>query len=194
MSTPADNWVSPNYTEADKGSTPSPDDLVEVFRDRVDGWQLAIAEEMLRQIEDSPTYPRMRHAGYALISVVFSYFEMVGQCVKTPGTKTRPTADFVAGFEDVYPGWQGRTADIETIYDRIRCGMFHNGYTKRGVYIDGEYTATFELRNGVVLLNPHLLVRDLRSHFTAFTARLESSASTDLRANLVELMNRLTIR
>ena len=69
--------------------------------------------------------------------------------------------------------------------------MFHNGYTKRGVYIDGEYTATFELKNAVVLLNPHRLVRDLRAHFTAFTTRLEDASNTDLRTNLVELMKRL---
>jgi hypothetical protein len=190
MATPADNWVSPHFTEADKGSTPDNDALIEVFRDRIDGWQLSIAEEMLRQIEDSPLYPAMKHAAYALISVVFSYFEMVGQLVKMPGKKTGATDDFVAGFEDVYPAWKGRTRDIETVYDRIRCGMFHNGYTKRGVYIDGDYTVTFELKSGIVQLNPHTLVRDLRKHFTALTTRLEIKTNSNLRSNLIELLNR----
>jgi hypothetical protein len=69
--------------------------------------------------------------------------------------------------------------------------MFHNGYTKRGVYIDGEYTETFAMDKGVVLLNPHMLVRDLRNHFTSFVARLEDKSNADERANLVELFNRL---
>jgi hypothetical protein len=182
--------ISANYTEADKGSTPTTSDLVEVFRDRVDTWQLAVAEEMLWQIENPSAFPKMEHAAYGLISVVFSYFELVGQFVKTPGTRTGATEDFVAGFIDVYSAWKGRKVDIEAIYDRIRCGMFHNAYTKLGVIIDGGYTVTFEIRNGNVYLNPHMLVRDLRTHFTGLTTRLENTANADLRKNLEDLMNR----
>ena len=192
MATPADNWVSPHFTEADKGSNPSDDDIIVVFADRVDGWQLAIAEELLRQVEDPPAYPAMKHAGYALISVVFSYFEMIGQCVKATGSAPSPTADFVRGFRDVYPATAFTDPEIEVIYDRIRCGMFHNGYTKRGVYIDGDYTQTWDLdkANNVVKLNPHRLIRDLRAHFTSFVTRLENTANQRERANLVALFNR----
>jgi len=187
MATPRNNWVSPNYTEADKGTNPSESDLVEVFRDRVDGWQLAIAEEMLRQVEDSATYPAMRHAGYTLISVVFSYFEMVGQIIGR-GQQPSPTEDFVRGFKDVYPKTRLTTGEIKIIYGRVRCGMYHDGYTKRGVYISSRYKQTFEMKKGIVLLNPHLLIPDLRTHFGALTLRLEDPRNKKLRANLLKLM------
>ncbi len=110
------------------GFSPSDNDIIVVFADRVEGWQLGIAEEMLRQIEDSSIYPAMKHAGYALISVVFLYFEMIGQCVNPTGGVPSPTVDFVRGFRDVDPNTPFSDHEIEIVYDRIRCGMYHNGY------------------------------------------------------------------
>jgi hypothetical protein len=84
---------------------------------------------------------------------------MIGQCVNLAGTPPSPPADFVRGFRGVYPTTPLGPAEIEIVYDRVRCGMFHNGYTKRGVSIDGEYKQTWDLdrADNVVKLNPHLI-------------------------------------
>src|SRR5262245_48207051 len=121
------NWVSPNYQDTKFGANPSDDDKIEIFCDRVDGWQLKIAEEMLRQIIAQQP-PLMQHAAYAMISVVFTYFEMIGQIVKQKaGEKSGATGDFVRGFKEVFPTTPLKDNEIEIVHDRIRCGMFHNG-------------------------------------------------------------------
>lgn len=184
------NWVSPRLKDTDFADPPRDDEKISVFEDRVDGWHLKAAEEMLRQIE-SKQPPVMQHAAYALISVVFSYFEMVGQIVKRrAGEKAGATGDFVRGFKNVFPATSLTDAQVEIVYDRIRCGMFHNGYTKKGVHIDGGFTEVFEYKNNVVLLNPHLLVPAIRQHFTGLVALLKDPANTDERTRFLDLFDR----
>jgi hypothetical protein len=185
------NWVSPRFKDTEFSDPPTDDDKIAVFEDRVDGWQLRIAEELLRQIEIQQP-PPMQHAGYALISVLFPYFEMIGQILKKQaGEKTGATGDFVRGFKQVFPTAALTDPEIEIVYDRIRCGMFHNGYTKKGVYIDGEYTEVFEYKNGVVQLNPHLLVPAIRSHFATLAALLKDKANTEERSRFIDLFDRV---
>lgn len=184
-------WISPNYTDTDRGPNPSTDDKIEVFRDRVDGWQISIAEEMLRQIENSKDFPAMRHAGYALISVVFSYFEMVGQCKAPAGSTPSPTADFIRGFKAIYPATQLTDLEIKSVYDRVRCGMYHNGYTKRGVLIDSTFTPTFSFNHGNLHLNPHTLVRDIRTHFSDFIKALCAGNNHNDRTSFESLFDRV---
>ncbi len=191
MSTVPISFISPTYTTADFPN-PTLDDKVEIFRDRVDGWQIAIAEELLRQITNAQPAAPMKHAGYCLISITFSYFEMIGQCL---GGVTNPTNDFIRGFRAVYPTTTFPNSDIQILYDRIRCGMFHNGYTKRGVFINGTYSPTFSFDSDkTVLLNPHALVLDIRQHFTGVIVMLLDSTHTTERTHFENLFDRPPIR
>ena len=183
-----DDWVSPNYPMSKFGPNPTIDDLITIFDDRVDGWQLRIAEEMLTQIGDAST-PDMKHCGYALISVVVSYFEMAGQLFKPVKNSPSPGRDFEAGFRDVYPKTPLQSSEIGRIYDGVRCGMYHSGYTKRGVFIDGTFPTSFAVEPDCVLLNPHLLIPELRANFASLIPRLRNTANTDMRLNFEQLYN-----
>lgn len=155
-----DNWVTPisqrkhftqpNYTLKDK---------IRIFEERVDGWQLQIAEEILKRIKAKK--PKcMKHAAYALISVVISYFEMIGHCIETG---TSDTSCFRAGFKAVFDRTTLTDTQISKIYRKVRCGMYHVAYTNKGVILDGTYKEVFTVLGDRIELNPHRIIPAIRA-------------------------------
>ena len=68
--------TSRSHRDGQFGSNPTFDQKVEIFSERVLGWQLDVAEEMSRQffqaLSDENADVPMRHCGFAVISVIFS--------------------------------------------------------------------------------------------------------------------------
>lgn len=123
------HFVSRKYLSSDFASPPTLDEKVTVFEDRVLGWQIDIAQEVRRQIESGGDNGPFRHAGYALVSLLFSYFEMIAQFIEGTSSQGGSKATFVRGFKYVYPSTTMSNSNIEEVYKRVRCGMYHDGFT-----------------------------------------------------------------
>lgn len=150
------------------GKLPRPwslDQKIDVYECMVDVWQLGASVAMLRQIESHQPPSAWSHSAYALLSVVFSYFEMIGKSLN-PSAAASGTAgnDFNVGFCDVYPAFNppngnfsdkivqpsGPAAlnpDIQPVVrfrDRVRNGIYHLGYTKGAVILHNQKPIDFE--------------------------------------------------
>src|SRR5438128_1505393 len=94
--------ISRNYTDSDFDGSPSLDDKITIFADRVLGWQLDIAEEIRTQIENEQNHgTAIQHAGFALLSILFSYFEMIAQYQKGEESDSKSKRFFELGIESV---------------------------------------------------------------------------------------------
>jgi hypothetical protein len=106
--------------------------MLDLFECRVDVWQFGPAVEILKELDDNATDPASvwAHGAYALLGLVFTYFEMIG---KTLNPNSRPTGtagvDFNYGFSDVYSSFApapGRDftdpsiPDVAAFRDRVR--------------------------------------------------------------------------
>jgi hypothetical protein len=176
------------------------DDMLDLFECRVDVWQLGTAVAILREIEshDPAGSSIWAHSAYALVAVVFSYFEMIGKTLN-PESKTRNTAnvDFNFGFCDVYSQHCGSTSGrddrsvptVQQFRDRVRNGMYHLGYTKGGLFLHNEpdlddFTVDTSKADARYMVNPHRLTRTVVAHFPTLMHRLrevtpESAALRD---------------
>lgn len=141
------------------------DQKIEIYESMVDVWQLGAGVAILRQIEAHQQPSTWSHSAYGLLSIVFSYFEMIGKSLN-PNSAASGTAgtDFNYGFCDVYPTFApangnfadkipqpGTTAlpnaDIQPVVrfrDRIRNGIYHLGYTKGAVVLHNQEQVDFE--------------------------------------------------
>jgi hypothetical protein len=173
------SYISRNYLNT-SFPDPSIDEKIEVFEDRVIGWQIEIAETIEKLIR---TEPSMHHAGYALVSVLFSCFEMMAQFIEGKPSDGGSKKAFVRGFKYVYPGTKLMDAEIEGIYSKIRCGMYHDGHTKFGTLISSSYPDTFSVNGDTTLLNPHKLVADVKNHFQGYVSTLKDKMKTTERNN-----------
>ena len=68
------HWIGPHFRSDFFGErypdSLSLEDKIAIFSDGVRGWQLDVADKVLRQD---------RHSGFAALSIVISYFEMIAR-------------------------------------------------------------------------------------------------------------------
>lgn len=189
-----DVWLPPMVLLRQKSKPWSLPDKLDIFECRVEVWQLGVAVAVLKEMECPNRKGIWSHSAYGLVAIVFSYFEMIGK-ILNPSSKKRNSAsqDFKAGFCDVYPefrtGSGEPSSDVSQYLDRVRNGMYHLAYTKRGLWIHHDHEVSlkdFEVKpasdlpnklgfsgtDPVYLMDPHRVTRTIVSHFSGFVSRL----------------------
>jgi hypothetical protein len=169
------------------------DDMLDLFECRVEVWQLGPAVEILKALEKDRLNPPSvwAHGAYALVAVVFSYFEMIGKTLN-PNSQSSGTAgvDFNYGFCDVYPAFvptptkdlqDSAVPDVVAFRDRVRNGIYHLGYTKGNLFLwdepsQDDFVVDRSSADDKYRVNPHGTTRTIVDHFPTFLARVRGSA------------------
>jgi len=165
---------------------------IDVFECSVEVCQLGVAVEILKEIERHEDPSIWSHSAFGLVSIIFSYFEMIGKTLN-PKSATRDTAwkDFNYGFCDVNQEYMPANGDytdrnlpdVKAFRDRIKNGMYHLAGIKSGVCIRrSTLEKDFEVlktSSGETLyfMDIHLVTRTIVNHFPCFMARLRQSES-----------------
>jgi len=176
----------------------TPEDKIDIFECRVEVWQLGVAVQILKRMECPKREAIWSHAAYGLIAITFSYFEMIGKILNPYSKKWKTGSDFTMGFCDVYPRFKSAggepAAEVAQFQDRIRNGMYHLAYTKRGLLIhhsnevsmedfDTKQASELPKQLGlsgperVYLMDPHRVTRTIVQHFGDFMSRLRQPSS-----------------
>ena len=179
--------ISPHFTTEHFEESLSVEDRVMLFADRVRGWQLDIADWL-------QSHP---HAGFAILAIVSSYFEMIAKYEAGHTSDTASRQYFKRGVKSVLgPHTEPSGASIpdrllNLLYDEVRCGMYHAGITGPRVRISGDRSVpAVALDGNGITLNPHELVRILQDHFSQYVVRLLDSSNDELRANFKACFDR----
>jgi hypothetical protein len=190
-------WISPSFQDVDYPFPHSLDTKIILFEDRVLGWKLNIADQM---INGSKEQPAINHSGYATLDVIFSYFEMIAKYEAGFAKAGKSKDYFKAGVYSVFPEFNhipapttpltpvGNVVSIvdvilDLMYEGIRCGLYHSGITNGRIMLTGEIKTPmgFDLQNQMLIINPHLLVPRLEIHLRDYVGRLRDTNNTDLR-------------
>ena len=102
----ADFCISPKHKRSDFPRVLTLDDKIEVFEDRTLGWQLDIAERVANGVkaDDGTTKCKpTKHSGFAVLHILFSYFEMIGTLETGYTGEGRSKEYFKEGFCSVFP-------------------------------------------------------------------------------------------
>jgi len=179
-------WITPCHEREDFGETLTFADKVLIFEEQVTGWLLDIADACMNS-----TIPcvrqAMRHAGFAVLLMVFSYFEMIakykeGYTRDLSHKEIRSAEYFRKGVQDVFSDimsdWDKKnTEDTLTILFRAgRCGFYHSGVAHMRIAISHTYPVlAYDSRSQRVLVNPHRLVPHLKEHVRKYTRALRGA-------------------
>lgn len=170
--------ISPHFTTEHFREPLSIEDKISLFSDRVRGWQLDIAE----YLESHP------HAGFAILSIVSSYFEMFAKYEAGYTLETASKKYFKEGLKSVLGPHTQPTGSIpdralSLLYEEVRCGMYHAGITGPRVRLSGSTAAAIVLQGEAVTVNPHQLVMILQDHFSRYVSQLLDPANDQRRRN-----------
>jgi hypothetical protein len=153
--------ISPRYTLA-KLEGERLEDMIDVFEDQMRGWL----------IEPANALRYYQHAGFGILAIVLSYFEPIGQFLE--GKADDPTIPDTLFHE---------------LYDQVRCGIFHQGITKRKVMIRPQGPHPIEVIYGAghvvtqVEIVPINLIDSINNHLVRYVADLRNPENQDLRSN-----------
>jgi hypothetical protein len=176
--------ISPRYFQEDFPAGLSLDQKIEVFGDRVQGWQLDPAQELANKVS---------HSGFAVLHVVMSYFESVAKFRDGFCSRGESSAYFKRGFEWVFQEVrqlpdERRDELLGMFYEKVRCGLYHTGMTGTRILLTGEIPVPIQINIKeadivVIAINPHSIVVPLRAHLSDYLRELRNPANEQLRRN-----------
>ncbi len=123
-------FISRNYTNKSFGGHPTLDEKIIILEDRVRGWQLDPAKQMRDTLIAGEGFENYQ---FALLAMLFSYFEMIGRYIDGATGFGNPGRAFKRGLGYVFPNLN--KSDRTAIYRRIRCGIYHAGIVQNGATI-----------------------------------------------------------
>lgn len=151
--------------------------------------------EHLHRFEVARAMLSISHSNYAILMVLFAYFETIAQCLtgettlrseETPQVaaalkaggyipkKATPTGSrklFLKGFRFVYPNSPLSDQLIEEIYGAVRCGLYHSGEVSGISYRIGTHDS---MGTGGFVYNQHQNHRSLDINPRKLLDELES--------------------
>lgn len=181
MPTP-DVLISPNYRLSDFGGIPSIDNKITIFEDRIKGWFLDVAGRV--DLLDG-NLKEFRDQDFAVLAILAVYFEMIAQYHTGMSSNGASQTQFCTGICFVFPD-QFSDKEQRTIYRSLRCALYHNGLT-RGAVVGRDHQEAFHFENGLVWINPSVLLQEIRKHFTRYITELRNAASTTERQRFLTI-------
>ena len=193
MSQEPKTQISPHFP-SEKLDSPSIEDLIDVFEDRLVGWLLAPAKKLLM-------HPIDQIPGFALS---LSYFEGIAIYMRGEDSRNKSRQFFTEGFVDVFRSSRLPTAVLERVanvlYEDCRCGFFHDAMFRTRVFFGEHFgeplVITVPRINGVIdqsgevqsiVVHGPKYFEYLEGHFTKYVARLRDRSERDLRRNFQEV-------
>lgn len=177
-------WISKNYRSIDFPDEMSFDDKVNLFEDRIVGWQLDIGKKTIDSVP---------HSAFGALSIVLSYFENIAKFANGYAGDDMAGHYFKEGVKFVYPDLKSLPkkqldAILAKFYKAARCGLYHQGKTGKRFSITANISPAIKdiiLPSGELYLqvNPHLIVDDLLVHFNSYIQSLRDPQNITLRAN-----------
>lgn len=176
------NSISPNYTFDDFPEQLSLQDKIKIFNDRINGWQIDIAQQCITNIA---------HSGFAVLNIISSYFEMIAK-FKDGYTKEGNSGLFFKRafkeFLSVLHHYEEAEAKIvaDKAWKGIRCSLDHTGIT-RGAYLSSEFNVSirYSEKDNILYLNPHLLVPELKEYFGLYIEELNKPENEELQRKFI---------
>ena len=192
-------WVTPKRRLKDIPKNRTLDDKIDIFYERIYGWKLDIADQLINGkviqnekgkviIEGNP------HAAYATMDIILSYFEMIAKYRDGYTKNGKSRFYFKKGFCSVFAEEVANIKEekmrstleklLDTLYDGARCGMYHMGFTDTRIFLAAPETPPFKSDSlGRITLNPNKLVKLIIIHFNSYIKQLKDCNNTSLRNN-----------
>lgn len=171
--------ISPKHFDTDFPNGLNLDDKIELFVERLEGWQLGVAHEVIQK--------QVSHQGFAVLSIVVSYFEMIAKYRAGYADNGQSSYYFKEGVKEVFPSLSlpEHKDVLAVLYEDLRCGLYHVGMTRHRVLLTESFPLplAYNPRIKMVAVNPVMLVNAIQAHLTLFAAELRDKNNLIFRRN-----------
>ncbi len=115
---------------------------------------------------------------FIVLMICMSYIEGVEQYKTGEGSSGESKKFFTNSIKKLYPD-KYSDDEIEELYSKSRCGLFHNGMVKGGVIFDNSFNDAIEFKeNGErININPTKLLDDIKNDFEKYINKLNDESN-----------------
>ena len=191
-------FISPSFT-CEKLESPTYEDIVDVFEDRMKNWLLLPAKALLE----------IPHGDIAAVGLAINYIEGIEIYISGQDSKSRSREFFCNSFKRIFSRRVTPLTDYmhdafaKALYDLLRCGFAHDAMFRYGISftkirkeaftitwpkINGEFDKNGQVES--VVINPHRFIAAIEFHFEKYVQALrmpESSSTKDKFLEAVKL-------
>jgi hypothetical protein len=170
--------ISPRHTADEYIEHWTLEDKIEVFIDRIEGWYLGVAKEIIKR--------NIPGRDLALLHLVSSFFEMISKYNSGYLGEGQSKEHFRKGVRLVFPGIEPEADDfIDALYKGMRNGLYHVGRPAPNVIIDRNLPGSigYNAQDNMIMVSSDQLVEDVSIRFEAYARALRNPANIELRAN-----------
>jgi hypothetical protein len=146
---------------------------VDVFEDRVRGWFLDVARELLGSAP-SP-------GDYVAVSILLAYVEGIEQFRQGQNTPDKKAREWFSTSLKRILG-TGDEELVKQMWKRGRNGLFHDSFTKEQTVLSRDSIEAATVNDEVLRINPVALARTVYSDFETYIAQLRKDPDGDLSA------------
>ncbi len=153
-------------------------DKIEIYERQVKEWFLLPAEKML----NGEGY----NGNFAALMICLSYIEGVEQYVRGERSRGSSKLFFTTGMKRITQG-RFRNSKLEELYDEARCGLFHDGMTRKRMILDNDLNQSIEFTDDSIKINPRRLFEEIKSDFDNYLDKLRREENNEYRRNFDNL-------
>ncbi|MCK5043575.1 hypothetical protein KAR52_01055 [Candidatus Pacearchaeota archaeon] len=151
------------------------DSKILIYEDRQKTWFFDIAEKLKRDNE----------AGFVVLMIATSYLES-NQKYRDgliDGSNERIRKALQRIFDNL------PRKDIDKFVNKVRNGLFHDGITKKNLFITASQPEIFKSEGESMIINPHLFFDKIQEDFEMYISDLKNTSNTSLRTNFESFWN-----
>lgn len=152
------------------------DTKILVYEDRVLGWFLKYGK-LLQEHHD---------AGFVVLQVALAQVEAIEQYRSGQSSENGSKKFFSAGLRRIFN--LGAVSDVAlgNFYGLVRCGLFHDGMTRKRVWIENRFPVALAFENDVIKISPNRFLDAVEADFKAYVAALKDPTQNTLRARFLK--------
>ncbi len=173
--------ISPHHLADEYSEHWNDDDKIEVFLDRIMGWQLRPAHDILEA--------KIQNSEIAILSIIVSYFEMIAKYEDGFIGSGRSAFYFRKGLLSVFPTIEPESVTLlSSLFQNLRCGLYHSALPSARVILGSNPTGSigFNEAHDLLMVNVELLLNDMALHFEAISAKMRNLENKELRGNVIK--------
>jgi hypothetical protein len=142
-----------------------------VYEDRVNGWFLEYGR-MLQAHHD---------AGFVVLQIAVAQIEGIEQYRRGESSDNKSKYFFSAGLKRIFSLTAADDTWIEDFYKFCRCGLFHDGMTRKRVFIENRLPLPLEHKNDQIFVSPNKFLDAVSVYFSKYVGELKDPRNIDLR-------------
>ncbi len=149
-----------------------------IYEDRVKTWFLDIANELKSNNE----------AGFVILMICLSYVEGIVQFKSGKSSQRVSKKLFVNYIKKLF---NVHKTVAEAIYEDARCGLFHDGMSRKRIAISGELRSPImiDINGKTIGINPHLFLDKINQDFNKYIKSLKNNKKLRDNFRKVSLIN-----